>query len=241
MAAVTPIKVLMPIFSGFNTLDLNGPLEVLARPKEKGTFKCTIAAAEDVTLAAEGVSIQRHISLEEALETYYTYDILLVPGGEAAPVLSQAAQTSSAFMQLILAYSELTGSTTTDRHHPHPPPKKPILLSICTGAGFLGQLGILDGIKCTTHFGFLDTLRSICVKVAEESGKKAGKVIRARFVDAGTNGNGVRIITGGGISCGLDSALYVVRMLKGDEVAWYCAGLMEYASRVNEGVIVEDE
>ena len=58
MAAVTPIKVLMPIFSGFNTLDLNGPLEVLARPKEKGTFKCTIAAAEDVTLAAEGVSIQ---------------------------------------------------------------------------------------------------------------------------------------------------------------------------------------
>lgn len=58
MAAVIPIKVLLPIFPGFNTLDLNGPLEVLARPKESGTFKCTIAAAEDLTLAAEGVSIQ---------------------------------------------------------------------------------------------------------------------------------------------------------------------------------------
>ena len=88
---------------------------------------------------------------------------------------------------------------------------------------------------------FLDTVRSICVKVAEETGKKAGKVIRARFVDAGKNSNGVRIITGGGISCGIDSTLYVVRMLKGDEVAWYSAGLMEYASRVDEGVVVEDE
>lgn len=84
-------------------------------------------------------------------------------------------------------------------------------------------------------------MRSICAEVAEASGEKEGKVIRARFVDAGRNQNGVRIITGGGISCGIDSTLYVVRMLKGDEVAWYCAGMMEYASRVDEGVVVEDE
>ena len=144
-------------------------------------------------------------------------------------------------MRLILAYSKLTQSVTMNQYGPQAPVKKPILLSICTGAAFLAQLGILDGIKCTSHFMFLDTLRSICVKVAGESGKKAGKVIRARFVDAGRNGNGVRIITGGGISCGLDSTLYVVRMLKGDEVAWYNAGLMEYASRVDEGVVVEEE
>lgn len=154
-------------------------------------------------------------------------------------MLSQAAETSSPFMRLIFAYSQLTQST--DSHHSQPVPKEPILLSICTGAAFLAQLGVLSGLKCTTHFGFLPTLRTICAKVAQESGKKDAKAIRARFVDAGRNQNGVRIITGGGISCGIDSALYVVRMLLGDEAAWISAGSMEYASRVNEGIVVEDE
>lgn len=154
-------------------------------------------------------------------------------------MLSQAAETSSPFMRLILAYSQLTQST--NGHNSQAVPKKPILLSICTGAGFLAQLGILNGLKCTSHFGFLPMLRTICAKVAQDSGKKDAKAVRARFVDAGRNENGVRIITGGGISCGIDSTLYVVRMLLGDEAAWHSAGMMEYASRVNEGVVVEDE
>lgn len=65
--------------------------------------------------------------------------------------------------------------------------------------------------------------------------------MRVRYVDAGTNGHGVRIISSGGVSCGLDASLYAVELKVGRKAADAMAAMMEYAWRRDEGVLVIEE
>ena len=59
-------------------------------------------------------------------------------------------------------------------------------------------------------------------------------------MDAGTNENGVRIISSGGISCGIDAALHIVRRRYGVEEAWGTARLLDYAWRQTDGVVFDE-
>lgn len=89
-----------------------------------------------------------------------------------------------------------------------------LLLSVCTGSVLLGKAGLLDGLRATTHHSAFDLLREHApATVVDED---------ARFVDNGT------VITSGGISAGIDMALYVVARLLGDEHAQTTAAYMEY-------------
>lgn len=78
--------------------------------------------------------------------------------------------------------------------------------SVCEGAMLLAAAGLLDGYRVTTHWAFEPCLRSRypAVTVAPD---------HPRFVLDRNR------LTGGGISSGLDEALELIRLLKGDEVA----------------------
>lgn len=60
----------------------------------------------------------------------------------------------------------------------------------------------------------------------------------SRFVDSGVNANGVRIISSGGVSCGIDAALYIVKLHAGEEEAKKVAQQLDYAWRKTEGFVV---
>jgi transcriptional regulator GlxA family with amidase domain len=62
--------------------------------------------------------------------------------------------------------------------------------------------------------------------------------VAARFVDSGVNSNGVRIISSGGVSCGIDASLYVVKLYAGEDVAKAVAQQLDYAWRKTEGFVV---
>lgn len=109
--------------------------------------------------------------------------------------------------------------------------------SICTGAIFLGNLGIFDGRYCTTHWGAYATLNQYNKRSATKSGDKVGTVLPARFVDSGINDSQVRIISSGGISCGIDASLHVVTLRAGEAEALETAKLLDYAWRKTEGVV----
>ena len=65
-----PIPVLLIPFPQFNTLDLNGPLEILGNAAlPDHPFDVTVAAKCDITTATENVMIKRHISLDQARAT----------------------------------------------------------------------------------------------------------------------------------------------------------------------------
>jgi putative intracellular protease/amidase len=60
MASPTPPKsnVLLVLFPGFNTLDMNGPYEVLQRSADASVFTVTVASETDITTSVEGVQVK---------------------------------------------------------------------------------------------------------------------------------------------------------------------------------------
>jgi transcriptional regulator GlxA family with amidase domain len=89
-----------------------------------------------------------------------------------------------------------------------------IVASVCTGALLLARAGLLDGLRATTHWASLDLLRERHPEVQVIDGVK--------YVDEG------RIITGGGISAGIDLALHIVARTNGPALATLTARRMEY-------------
>ena len=88
------------------------------------------------------------------------------------------------------------------------------LASVCTGTMLLAEAGITDGRPAVTHAGAIDDLR--------ESG---ATVVDARVVDDGD------LLTAGGVTSGLDLALYLVEREFGVDVADRVAGVIEYERR----------
>lgn len=122
-------KVLMPIFPGFNTLDMNGPYEVLRKTRQGRAFKVTVASETEITTSTEGVHVKvsdpsgedtrskckkkltlrkRDISLNTKLiDNLHEYDIMVVPGGTLDHVYEQCSKIDGSFMQLIKRFSIL--------------------------------------------------------------------------------------------------------------------------------------
>jgi cyclohexyl-isocyanide hydratase len=76
------------------------------------------------------------------------------------------------------------------------------LTSVCTGTFVLGAAGLLRGRRATTHWGYTELLAEV------------GAIYeKARIVQDGT------VITAGGVTSGIDFALYVVAAIAGPEVA----------------------
>ena len=83
--------------------------------------------------------------------------------------------------------------------------------SVCTGALLLGAAGLLDGLPATTHLSAYDDLASYGAQPTEQ-----------RVVTAG------RIMTGAGVSAGIDLALTLAADIAGPEVAQTIQLAIEY-------------
>jgi transcriptional regulator GlxA family with amidase domain len=90
--------------------------------------------------------------------------------------------------------------------------------SICTGAFFLGEAGLLDGRECTTHWRRTDEL-----KTRFPEAKVLGDILYVKSDN---------IYTSAGISAGIDLALAILEYLKGPNFAHKVArGLVVYHRR----------
>jgi cyclohexyl-isocyanide hydratase len=76
------------------------------------------------------------------------------------------------------------------------------VFSVCTGASLCGAAGLLQGRRATTHWASLDVLPYYGATVSTE-----------RVVVDGS------LITTGGITAGIDGALQVAALLRGNTVA----------------------
>jgi len=86
--------------------------------------------------------------------------------------------------------------------------------AVCTGAMLLAEAGVTDGRRAVTHASAIDELR--------DSG---ATVVDARVVDDGD------LLTAGGVTSGLDLALYLVEREFGGEIAERVATVIEYERR----------
>ncbi len=79
------------------------------------------------------------------------------------------------------------------------------VLSVCSGAFLLGEAGLLDGRRCTTHWMYTDELA--------RRNPQATVVPNALYVEDGS------LLTSAGTAAGIDLCLHLVRTVHGSEVA----------------------
>jgi transcriptional regulator GlxA family with amidase domain len=187
-------NVAILIFDEVEVLDFAGPFEVFAVTNElRGydTFNVFTAAETPGTVRARnGLKISPDFTLEKCPPPH----VLIVPGGFGTRALLRKPALLE-WLRLRVRASELT-------------------MSVCTGALVLGQAGVLDGLRATTHHE--------CFSLLREVAPRTDVVENERFIDNG------KILTAAGISAGIDCSLHVVERLLGASAAAATADYMEY-------------
>jgi transcriptional regulator GlxA family with amidase domain len=191
-------SVVVLLFPDVEVLDFAGPFEVFSVAaqiaKERPMQVMTVAHRKEVLSTVGGLKVVPDHDFGSSPQA----DILLVPGGMG----SRRAVKDEA----VLAWLQQQGAGAE------------IVASICTGALLLGRLGLLDGLRATTHWGAIDLLREIA--------PRAEVLTETRFVDNG------KYLTSAGISAGIDMSLYLVSRLYGAKLAEQTAREMEYDWRM---------
>jgi Transcriptional regulator containing an amidase domain and an AraC-type DNA-binding HTH domain len=131
---------------------------------------------------------------DHTFDTCPTLDLLVVPGG-------WGTRKELANDALLAWVTERAKQVKT-------------LASVCTGALLLGQAGLLDGRRATTHWQSLEWMRRSFPTVTVDGAQ--------HVVEDG------HILTSAGISAGIDLALKVVMRYCGEAVARATARHMEY-------------
>jgi transcriptional regulator GlxA family with amidase domain len=90
-----------------------------------------------------------------------------------------------------------------------------VVMSVCTGADWLAQAGLLDGLQATTHHNAFKTYRRKYPSVSFVDGK--------RYVQADAH-----LYTSGGYTAGLDLALHIIDQRLGRDAAQKVANRLEY-------------
>jgi len=171
------------IFDDVEVLDFAGPFEVfnvtgeVIDPVPFNTH--TVALTEEPIKARGNLSINPHYSIDNCP----TPDIILLPGGAGSRRLMKDERV---FKWIAKHVDNLEK-----------------LLSVCTGAFYIAQSGLLDGLSATTHHDAFAEFKEAFpdIELIEDN----------RYVEH------EKIITAGGISAGIDMSLYVVEQLLGEE------------------------
>jgi transcriptional regulator GlxA family with amidase domain len=187
-------NVAILVFDEVEVLDFAGPFEVFAvtdELRDHSAFNVmTVAPQPGTVRARNGLKVVPDYALEACPQPH----VLVVPGGFGArallrnPVILEWIQTRA-------RRAELT-------------------MSVCTGALVLARIGILDGMRVTTHHLVVEELRRIAPMAVVEAGP--------RFHDNGA------VLTAAGISAGIDCSLHVVGRLLGADAAATTATYLEY-------------
>jgi transcriptional regulator GlxA family with amidase domain len=179
------------LFDGFDDLDAFGPFEVLSHAGLATRF-VTLTPLERVT-SSHGARIAPDGVLGDP-------DLLVVPGGG----WSDRSATAGVYAE---ARRGAIPKALAERHA-----RGRRIASVCTGAMFLAEAGLLEGRPAITHHTAIEDLRSFGADVREGE----------RVVDDGD------IVTAAGVTSGIDLALYLVEQELGSEAAQAGADEIEW-------------
>jgi cyclohexyl-isocyanide hydratase len=187
----------IPVFDGMDLMDVAAPREMFSWMAQDWSAQgpveiLLVAECDGPVTTRDGMRV-----LPDATFADVRYvDVLWVPGAD--PKALQAQMNNLPFLDALRAWAGNAQYVT----------------SVCEGALILAAAGLLNGYSATTHWAFLECLRSY-----PEITVVGGPGDLPRFiVDAGPGEGAIRV-TGGGISSGLDEALELVRMIAGESVA----------------------
>ena len=180
------MNIAIVLYDRFTALDAIGPYEVLSRlPDARVTWLAhepALVRTDNGMLALEATA---------RLEDLPQPDVIVVPGGFGTRDLLGDKR----MLDWIRTAHETSAWTT----------------SVCTGSLLLGAAGILDGLRATSHWTELETLREFGATPVEERVVSQGKVV-----------------TAAGVSSGIDMALWLGAQIAGEEWAKAVQLAIEY-------------
>ena len=175
-------RLAVVIFPGFQLLDAAGPIAAfeIAGRHQPGAYEIHVVAPEPGLVAStSGVSFQA-----EALSRG-PWDTVMVVGGDA----TRAVKEFTAIVEWLRKVRRTARRMT----------------SVCSGAYFLAEAGILDGRRATTHWGRTEHFARRYPKVCLDADRI--------FIRDGD------VWTSAGITAGIDLALALVEEDLGSEIA----------------------
>jgi transcriptional regulator GlxA family with amidase domain len=184
------LRVWFMLAPGAEALDVTGPWQVLSHAndvvgREAYALQLVSPDGGDVQ-TRHGLVLGGTRSLRSARSADGVPDILVGAGGAPYTPLPEPEGRLVRWIE---------------RHHPHIGQ----CVSICTGAFLLGEAGLLDDRRVTTHWRFVDELRR--------------RFPRASVVDDGIYERSGNVWTSAGIASGIDLALALVEVHHGQATA----------------------
>ncbi|WP_030566686.1 DJ-1/PfpI family protein [Streptomyces aureocirculatus] len=185
------------LFDGFDPLDVLGPLEVLhaGGMATAGAITVELVSAEgprDVPSGLELVTLKATAKLDPERE-----GLILLPGAAGATEQRDPADDSIPSRLARTRSTALPALLAAAMARPGL-----LMTTVCGGSLILAMSGLAKGRHLTGHHGSLDALRAL------------GAVpVRARVVDDGD------LVTGAGVTSGLDLGLYLLEREFGPRVA----------------------
>jgi transcriptional regulator GlxA family with amidase domain len=187
------IKIGVVVFDDAEELDFAGPWEVFTMASNiqpKAHEVMLVAESNKPVRCAKGMRVLPDVTFENCPKL----DVVLIPGGQG----TRREVENKPMLDWIARVSKDCQWVT----------------SVCTGAMLLTAAGPAKGKRVTTHWAFVETLRSR---------KEASEVLdNMRYVRDGN------VVTAAGVSAGIDMALWLTGQLHSPEFARNVQRAMEY-------------
>lgn len=207
-----PTAIHVLLYDGFDELDAIAPFEVFQNAARVGA-DCTVSldSAESQALVTASHGLRvEPDGVLPAPDADDAPDLLVVPGGGWSSEGTDGVRRE---------YEAGTLPETIRAHRE----AGATVASVCTGGMLLEKAGLLSDRPAVTHRSALADLRAAGVEVVER-----------RVVDTGP------VVTSGGVTSGIDLALYLVGREFGDDVAEAVATTLEH-SREADVLVTADE
>jgi transcriptional regulator GlxA family with amidase domain len=195
------VNVVFFLLPRLHILDLAGPTQVFSTADDLGyPHRLHYVADQPSVTTAQGLTVQAATAWPELGPG----DLVVIPGWRS-PTLRGGPRPSRAVLGRVAGHHAAGGTVA----------------SVCSGADLLGQAGLLDGRRCTTHHDLQDELQ-------------------ARYRHARVEKDVVyvvddRVVTSAGIASGIDLALHLVATGHGPAAAARIArSMVVYARRVGD-------
>ncbi|MEU3959152.1 DJ-1/PfpI family protein [Streptomyces buecherae] len=179
-------------------LDVAGPAQVFGTAVSCGQpYRLSYVAEHEDVPSAQGLPL----TARTRWPTLGPGDLVVVPGWQTS-TLRTGPGPGPALLERMRAHHAAGGTVA----------------SVCAGAEALGQAGLLDGRRCTTHHAHQDEL--------------AARYPRATVVRDVLFTSDDRVVTSAGIASGIDLALHLLSVRHGPALAARVArGMVVYARR----------
>jgi len=210
--STTPFVIAIPVYDGVDLMDIAAPREVFSFMEDAGFNRpVQIYCVGDKKTYITRDNFQ--ICSDENFQSRKVKNpnLIWIPGGDPDALADMLARPKSDFFRYIMKVA----------------PSAEWITSVCEGAILLASTDLLDGYEITTHWAFYPCMTAfprVNMVPPTESVDADGNTVYdfPRHIKSGNR------ITGGGISSGLDEALYIVKILAGDEVAKNLQATIQY-------------